>query len=150
MQTVTGQDGTLRHPCLYISRRGQFALNNTSEFSVGKEGVNKFKLDEKWNSDSLYSKPGCYVVSNAFSISKNSAAVDILLLKFKVTWSVSCIEASCCDVHESQTWTDLVCYFLQCANGLYLRWLFQTVCSLWMGNLWVSSFEGILDSYPMC
>jgi hypothetical protein len=29
------------------------------------------------------------VASNAFSISKKTAAVDTLLLKFKVTWSVS-------------------------------------------------------------
>jgi hypothetical protein len=31
------------------------------------------------------------VVSNAFSISKKTAAVAKLLLKFKVTWSVSLI-----------------------------------------------------------
>jgi hypothetical protein len=39
-----------------------------------------------------------------FSISKNTVAVDTLLLKFKVTWSeASCIAVSCCDVHGSQT-----------------------------------------------
>jgi len=36
--------------------------------------------------DSLCSKQG---VSKAFSISKKTAAMDILLLKFRVTWSVS-------------------------------------------------------------
>jgi hypothetical protein len=43
---------------------------------------------EHSNFYNLYSRPGCQVVSKAFSISKNTAAVDILLLKFKVTWSV--------------------------------------------------------------
>jgi len=47
------------------------------------------KLDEKCGSGSLYSKPGCHVVSNIFSISKKTAVVDKLLLKLKVTWSVS-------------------------------------------------------------
>jgi len=47
------------------------------------------KLDEKCNWDRLCSKPGCHVVSNAFSISKKTAAVNIFLLKFRVIWSVS-------------------------------------------------------------
>jgi hypothetical protein len=46
-------------------------------------------LVEKFNLDNLQSKPGCQVVSKAFWISKNTAAADILLLKFKVTWSAS-------------------------------------------------------------
>jgi hypothetical protein len=33
----------------------------------------------------LYSRPGYHVVSKAFSISKNTAAVNILLLKFGET-----------------------------------------------------------------
>jgi hypothetical protein len=52
------------------------------------ELMSLIKLDEKCNSDSLYSKPGCHVVLNTFSISKKTAAVD-MLLKFKVTWSAS-------------------------------------------------------------
>jgi hypothetical protein len=47
-----------------------------------------FKLTEKSNFDNLYSKPVCHVVSRAFSISKNTAAEDMLLLKLRVTWSV--------------------------------------------------------------
>jgi hypothetical protein len=54
-----------------------------------KELISLIKLDENFNSDNFYSKPKCHVLSNAFSISKNTAAVDMLLLKFKVTWSVS-------------------------------------------------------------
>jgi hypothetical protein len=41
------------------------------------------------NFDILYGRPECHVVSKAFSMSKNTAAVDILLLKFRVIWSVS-------------------------------------------------------------
>jgi hypothetical protein len=37
----------------------------------------------------LYNKPGCNVVSKDFSISKNTIAVDMLLLKFNITWSTS-------------------------------------------------------------
>jgi hypothetical protein len=44
-------------------------------------------LVEKFNFDNLQSKPGCDVVLKASSISKNTAAVDILLLKFRVMWS---------------------------------------------------------------
>jgi len=32
--------------------------------------INLIKLEEKCNLDSLHSKPGCHVVSKAFSISK--------------------------------------------------------------------------------
>jgi hypothetical protein len=34
----------------------------------------------------LYSKPECHVVSKTFPMSKNTAAVDILFLKLRVTW----------------------------------------------------------------
>jgi hypothetical protein len=52
------------------------------------------KLVENCNVVNLWSKPGCHVVSKAFSISKNTAAVDILLLKCRVTWSTSLIHCS--------------------------------------------------------
>jgi hypothetical protein len=42
----------------------------------------------------VMSNPECHVMLEAFSISKNIAAVDILLLKFRVTWSVSLIHCS--------------------------------------------------------
>jgi len=50
---------------------------------------NLIKLGERCKSDSSYSKPGCHVVPNAFSTSKKTVVMDILLLKFMVTWSVS-------------------------------------------------------------
>jgi hypothetical protein len=59
------------------------------------------KLTEKSNFDTLYSKPVCHVVSKAFSISKNTAAVD-MLLKLRVTWSVSLI-------HCRMTKTSITC-----------------------------------------
>jgi hypothetical protein len=46
-----------------------------------KELISLIKLIEISNLDSLYSKPACHVVSKAFSMPKNTAAVDILLLK---------------------------------------------------------------------
>jgi hypothetical protein len=58
------------------------------------ELMSLIKLVGNSSSDNLYSKPGCHVVSKAFSISKNTAAVDILLLKLSVTWSVSLIHCS--------------------------------------------------------
>jgi type II secretory pathway component PulL len=50
-----------------------------------KELISLITLAENANFDSLYSKPEFQVVSKAVSISKNTAAIDILLLKFKVT-----------------------------------------------------------------
>jgi hypothetical protein len=47
-------------------------------------------LAESINLINLYSKPGCQVLSKAFSISKNTAAAE-RLLKFKVTLSVCLI-----------------------------------------------------------
>jgi hypothetical protein len=58
--------------------------------------------------DNLYNKPECHAVSKAFSMSKNTAAVDILLLKLRVTWSVSLIHCSVVLWHERKsTWRAL-------------------------------------------
>jgi hypothetical protein len=59
-----------------------------------KEVMSLIKLVENSNLDNLHIKPECHVVSKAFSMSKDTAAVDILLLKFRVTWSVSLIHCS--------------------------------------------------------
>jgi hypothetical protein len=92
-----GQDRTLWHPCLQYPWRWHFAVHRNSEFSLWK-GANKLgekepislnKLVENANLDNLYSKPECRVISKAFSMSKNTAAVDILLLELRVTWSLS-------------------------------------------------------------
>jgi hypothetical protein len=64
----------------------------TSNFlSLRKKAISLTRLVENSHSDNLCSRPQCHVVSKAFSISKNTAAVDILLLKFGVTWSTSLI-----------------------------------------------------------
>jgi hypothetical protein len=52
-----------------------------------KELISLSKLVKNFNSEFLYSKPRFHVLSNAISMSKNTAAVDMLLLKSKVTWS---------------------------------------------------------------
>jgi hypothetical protein len=46
-----------------------------------KEQISYIKLAENSNLYNLYSKPVCHAVSEAFSITKNGAAVDILVLK---------------------------------------------------------------------
>jgi hypothetical protein len=50
------------------------------------------RLAENSNLEIFYSKPGCHVVSKAFSISKSSAAMD--MLKLRVTWSLRLIHCS--------------------------------------------------------
>jgi hypothetical protein len=42
------------------------------------------KYTGNFNFHNLHSKPVCHVVSKAFSVSKKMAAVDKMLLKFKV------------------------------------------------------------------
>jgi hypothetical protein len=59
-----------------------------------KELMNFMKLVENSNLDNLYSKPECHVVSKAFSMFKNTMVADVLLLKLRVTWSVSLIHCS--------------------------------------------------------
>jgi hypothetical protein len=59
-----------------------------------KELMSLIKLVENSNLDKIHSKPECHMLSKAFSISKNTAAVDIALLKLRVTWSVSLMHCS--------------------------------------------------------
>jgi hypothetical protein len=59
--------------------------NETQDFPCErKEPISLLRLIENCNVYNLYSKPTYYVLSKVFSISKNTLAVDILLLKFKV------------------------------------------------------------------
>jgi hypothetical protein len=52
------------------------------------------KLVENCNLDKLYNKTECHVVSDAFSMSKNTAVIDILLFKLRVTWYINLIQCS--------------------------------------------------------
>jgi hypothetical protein len=84
-----GQDGTLWHPCLYISWRNISPSTETLKFLwERKELTSLCRLIENFRLDNLYSRPRCHVVSKAFSLSKNTAAIDVLMLKFNATWSV--------------------------------------------------------------
>jgi hypothetical protein len=88
IQTVQGriQDDILWYLSLHFSRRGFSPSTTTLNFLLERKNlISLIKLAEKC---SFYSKPGWYVVSEALSISKNTAAVDVLLLKFRVTWFV--------------------------------------------------------------
>jgi hypothetical protein len=62
--------------------------------SVTKETNSLIRLVENSNSDNLYSRPECHVVSKTFSIPKKTAGVYILLLQFRVAWSTSLIHWS--------------------------------------------------------
>jgi hypothetical protein len=77
-------------------------------------------LVQNSNLDSLYSNPKCHVMSKTFSISKNTADVDTLLLKFSRGPEASYITMSCCDVHGNQTSLHYTDIFLECAFGLFL------------------------------
>jgi hypothetical protein len=61
---------------------------------VRQEEIGLMTLVKNCNSDSLYNRPECHTVSKAFSMFKNSAATDKLLLKLKVTGSISLIDWS--------------------------------------------------------
>jgi hypothetical protein len=63
-----------------------------SEFPLRKKRSNKFyQTDKNFNLDKTCSKQVCTVSSKAFSISNNTAAVDMLLLKINVTCSLSLV-----------------------------------------------------------
>jgi hypothetical protein len=68
-----------------------------------KELMSLIKLVQNSNLDILYSKPHCHVLLMAISMCKNTAAVDILLLKLRVTWSVSLIHCSVVLWHARKT-----------------------------------------------
>jgi hypothetical protein len=54
---------------------------------VRNELISFIRLVENSIFDDLYSKHWCYTVSTVSSTSKNTAAVNILFLKLRVTWS---------------------------------------------------------------
>jgi hypothetical protein len=77
----------------YIFLAEKFAVYQDFKFSVSEKrrwGLSKILILTIYT----YSRSECYVMSKAFSISKNTAAVDISLLKFRVTWSASVIHWS--------------------------------------------------------
>jgi hypothetical protein len=64
-------------PLFYWEKKVRLLL----KLYIVKDGaINLMRLIVNCNSDSLYSRPWCHVVSKAFSIS-----VDILLFKFRET-----------------------------------------------------------------
>jgi hypothetical protein len=74
-----GQDGTLWHSAYIYLGVDNSPSTETLHFLWDRnELINLINLTENSNLDNLQSKPG-------FSISNNTAAVDILLLKLRVT-----------------------------------------------------------------
>jgi hypothetical protein len=90
LYNVGGQDEKLWHPCFYVPWLTHFVFDRYPELSLIKL-ISLIRLIKYFNPDNLYTKPQFHNVTKALSISKNTAAVDMLLLKFKITWSVSLI-----------------------------------------------------------
>jgi hypothetical protein len=81
--------------CLYIPWRRYFTSDRDSVFSLRTKKLrNLIRLIENFNLDNLYINPRCHILVKVLSISENTAAVDMSLLKFKVTGSISLIHWS--------------------------------------------------------
>jgi hypothetical protein len=114
-----GQDRTLRHPCLHFPWLRHFPFTKTLSFHCErKELMSLLKLVKNPNLSKLYSKPGCHMVSKAFSMSKNTMAIDILLLKLRVmrphTWNrhaVTCMETKLPCVKQASFFSVFLDYF---------------------------------------
>jgi hypothetical protein len=95
------------------------------------------KLAENSNLVNLYSKPDFHEVSKAFSISKNTAAVDILLLKLRVTWFVSrrhCSVVLCCVRKPNWLVRVLSSPLSSICFWKIFKLLFRIVCQSWTGG----------------
>jgi hypothetical protein len=82
--------GARAEPCgtpaaTFLGEESSPSTDTLNFLLVKKEAINLMRLIENCSPDNLYSRPGCHVASNAFYMSKNTAAVDILLLKFRET-----------------------------------------------------------------
>jgi hypothetical protein len=59
-----------------------------------KKLLSLFRLIENFNTENLHSNRGRNIVSKALSIFRNTAAIDMVLLKLNVMWFVSLIHLS--------------------------------------------------------
>jgi hypothetical protein len=76
-----GQDGALYDPSLYIRWRGRFAFNRISGLLERNEIMSLMMPSERPNSESLYDRPGCRIVSEAFSMSNKTATVYCIVYR---------------------------------------------------------------------
>jgi hypothetical protein len=65
-----GKDGTLMNPCRYFLGPPTKTLNF---LSVRREAISLLRLVKNCDSDNLYSRPECHVVSKAISVSNYSS-----------------------------------------------------------------------------
>jgi len=79
---------TLHDTLMHVSTIPSYFITDSYWVLLGVEPLSGY-MTEKCYLYSLYSRPGCHVVSKDFLISKNVVPVVILLLMFRVTWSVS-------------------------------------------------------------
>jgi hypothetical protein len=129
--TMLGTGRSLEAPLLVFLYAWTFRLWQKLNFrSDRKELRSLIKFVENFNLYNLYEykKSGCHVLSKAFSISNNTAAVDMLLLKFKVTSSVSLMHCSVVPWHARKP------------NWLALTWSLTSMCSWTICNIFSKSF----------
>jgi hypothetical protein len=144
---------TMKEPCgtpESISRgvESSFSIIILNFILERNELISLTKLGQRCNLDTLYSKPGCRVVSKAFSTSKKTAAVDKLLLMFRVTWSVSLIHWSVVLWRARKpNWLAFDKFFSSAYLWIIFRILSRIIRSLLTGGLSVASSERILVPY---
>jgi hypothetical protein len=117
---------------------------------VRKETISFMRLVENSNSDNLYGRLGCHIVSKAFLMLKNTITVDILLLKFRVTRSVNLTQWSVMLWWAWKlNWMYLASSLPQRVFGLFLKPASQKVCSQWTRSWSVINLEKfwVLDRF---
>jgi hypothetical protein len=82
--------GVRTEPCgtpasIFLGKESSPSTEILNYLLFKKEAISLIRLIKNCIFDSLCSRPECHVVSKAFSMSKDTAAVDILLLKFRET-----------------------------------------------------------------
>jgi hypothetical protein len=125
-----GTGRSLEAPMLVFLCGWPFHLRKKLNFRADRnELIRLIKFVDNFHLRSLYNKPGFHVVPKGLSISKNTAAVDMLLLKFTVTWSVNLIH---CNVvlwrARKPKWLPLSRSLTSTCFWTIFRRLFRKVC----------------------
>jgi hypothetical protein len=120
----------------FIPLRIHFSFDQESEFSLRKkELISLIILIENFNFDNLYSKPRCHVLADASLISKNTAGVHMLLLKFNEFPACICVHFVFILHSPFPRWI----LWLHCGMSTNLRhWCTVSETVIEGGNIWPS------------
>lgn len=118
--TIMGQGWNFEEPLSLFSWHRKFTFYQDYIFCQWerKQLHSSMWPVKNYNSDNLHSRTECHVVLKGFLISKNTAAINVLLMKFWVMWSASLIRWS---VVLWSTWKP---------KGLALSKFLSSVCFL--------------------